>query len=407
MRNERHEAMLDAALRILHRDAALGLVSLLSVEKVIREAGLPATARRDWEGSRGAGLLTALADERINATQPATTGEFDTDTLSAYPSRDEGDFAAWFLGAMTEYQQIGLEGPTTIASLLLNIVGATSSALAADGASANALAGQIAEGRRAYYRTLTENYAMLFDQMLADMGRRPIAGMDTATMIRLNQSIHEGALMRRFLEPDAFGDGTVVAQAQLVMLDAFTEPVATQPDHLRDPLAWVAEMAPSAALACDKNPLTVAGVASELDRRSDGAIGTDLLEDLLVKTYRTDVELWDVTLRWRLPSIAAAFQVRGLRSDSAVLRIVLRRLSEVADTHPGLVAAVCAGGLSTDTAYVATLIETVTELLVDLDAPEPSLLAPRLVELALEGHYHVISALLGATDLPEPPGGWA
>ncbi len=401
--------MLDAALRVLHRDAAAGLVSLLSVEKVAREAALPATARRDWEGARGAGLLTALADERLNALRPAGAGEITSTVLRDFPDTDDGDFAAWFLAAMSIYHETGLRRPSTIPSLLLNVAAATSSDLPESGPSSNSIAANLADGRRRYYDDLTASYTALFDTVLDHLGRRPKAGIDTALLIKLNQAIHEGALMRRYLEPDAFGpDGAlVVAQAQLAIVLALTEPVHEGRDFRSDPASWILGAAPTVASDPTLDRVTCDVVIARLGVLTGGTIGPDLLLDLLRQAYPTDIALWDVALRWCLAAVAAAIQVRGIRSDEVVLKIVLHQLRDVAKSHPGLIAALCADGLPVEASYTATLVASVEDLLESLGAPDPVALAPRLVELALLGHYDVLSTLLEATMLPTPPGGWA
>jgi hypothetical protein len=201
-REARVSDALDAALKIMNRDGVQALVSLLSVEKVVREAGLSDTARRDWEGVRGAGILQALATERLNDWSGSGAGQIAEALFATYPDPgDERSLRQRFVDLMTANHELSLELDSTIPVWMVHFAAAASSPLRGAAATGDSTARDLAEQRQRFYAELARNYSMVLDTFLADMGWRPIEGWDTDGIVAILTTLHDGAVLRWLVDP--------------------------------------------------------------------------------------------------------------------------------------------------------------------------------------------------------------
>ena len=169
---------LDAALKIMNRDGVHALVSLLSVEKVVREAGLSDTARRDWEGVRGAGILQSLSTARLNDWAGSGAGDIAEALFASYPDPgDERSLRERFLDLLSPTTSCRSSSRPTIPVWMVHVAAAAASPLRGAAASGDSAGRDLAELRRQFYGEMAALYGMVLDTFLADMGWRPDRGV--------------------------------------------------------------------------------------------------------------------------------------------------------------------------------------------------------------------------------------
>ena len=399
---------LDAALKIMNRDGVQALVSLLSVEKVVREAGLSDTARRDWEGVRGAGILQSLATERLNDWSGSGAGAIAESLFAGYPDPDdERSLRDRFLDLLMANHELSLELDTTIPVWMVHVAAASASPLRGASTSGDSTARDLAELRRIFYGEMATLYGMVLDTFLADMGWRPIDGWDTATIVTILTTLHDGSVLRRLVDPDAFGpDARKVAVAQLALLESLTEPI--EPD-LADPSdlpAWVHEAAPLIVMGRPDGDIAFDEVVEALATQIKPTTEQDAVRAAFAAAYPKPALLWDSSLRWLLSSLGSTLQLRGIKADSAILRVAVHRLREAAITHPVLVAAALTTRDQVPASYLDELEGVLGDLLDDMGAADPRQLAAHITRFSLNGQHETVVALLETAALPPPTQGW-
>jgi hypothetical protein len=399
---------LDAALKIMNRDGIQALVSLLSVEKVVREAGLSDTARRDWEGVRGAGILQSLATERLNDWSGSGAGAIAESLFAGYPDPDdERSLRDRFLDLLMANHELSLELDTTIPVWMVHIAAASASPLRGASMSGDSSARDLAEMRRRFYGEMAALYGMVLETFLADMGWRPIDGWDTTSIVTLLTTLHDGSVLRRLVDPDAFGpDGRNVALAQLALLESLTEPI--EPD-LADPTdlrAWVHEAAPLVVMGRPDGDIDFDEVVDALATQIKPTTDLEDVKIAFAEAYPEPALLWDSSLRWLLSSLGSTLQLRGIKADSAILRVAVHRLREAALTHSVLVAVALTTRHQVPSSYLDELEGVLGDLLDDMGAADPRLLAAHITRFSLQGQHETVVALLETAALPPPSQGW-
>jgi hypothetical protein len=399
---------LDAALKIMNRDGIQALVSLLSVEKVVREAGLSDTARRDWEGVRGAGILQALATERLNDWSGSGAGAIAEALFAGYPDPDdERSLRDRFLDLLTANHELSLELETTIPVWMVHIAAASASPLRGPAASGDSSARDLADMRRTFYAEMATLYGMVLDTFLADMGWRPNEGRDTRSIVAILTTLHDGSVLRRLVDPDAFGAGArSVALAQLALLESLTEPI--EPD-LADPSdlpAWVHEAAPLIVMGRPDGDIAYDEVVDALASQIKPTTDLEEVRAAFAAAYPVPAQLWDSSLRWLLSSLGSTLQLRGIKADSAILRVAVHRLREAALTHSVLVEAAISTRDEVAPSYLDELEGVLGDLLEDMGAADPRHLACHITRFSLRGQHETVVALLETAALPPPTQGW-
>jgi hypothetical protein len=407
-RDARRADALDAALKIMNRDGVHALVSLLSVEKVVREAGLSDTARRDWEGVRGAGILQSLATERLNDWSGSGAGQIAESLFAGYPDpEDQRSLRDRFLDLLVANHELSLELDTTIPVWLVHVAAASSSPLRGASASGDSSARDLAELRRQFYEEMSVLYGMVLDTFLADMGWRPIDGWDTRTLVAVLTTLHDGSVLRRMVDPDAYGGGArKVALAQLAILESLTEPIEPELADPADLRAWVHEAAPLLVMNRPGGDIGFGEVADALAAQIKPTTDPDDVRDAFDLAYPEPALLWDSSLRWLLSSLGSTLQLRGIKADSAILRVAVHRLREAALTHAALVTAAIETRDEVPSSYLDELESVLADLLGDMGAPDPVHLAGHITRFSLQGQHATVVALLETAALPPPTQGW-
>lgn len=407
-RDARVADALDAALKIMNRDGIQALVSLLSVEKVVREAGLSDTARRDWEGVRGAGILQSLATERLNDWTGSGAGTIAEALFASYPDPDdERSLRERFLDLLTANHELSLELETTIPVWMVHVAAASASPLRGASMSGDSSARDLAELRRRFYGEMAALYGMVLDTFLADMGWRPIEGWDTQSIVAILTTLHDGSVLRRLVDPDAFGDGARnVARAQLALLEGLTEPIEPDLVDPSDLKAWVHEAAPLAVMARPDGDLAFDEIVDALATQIKPTTDVDDVRAAFESAYPDPALLWDSSLRWLLSSLGSTLQLRGIKADSAILRVAVHRLREAALTHPVLVNLALDTRDQVPSSYLDELEGVLADLLADMGAVDPKQLAGHIAQFSLRGQHATVVALLETAALPPPTQGW-
>ena len=398
---------LDAALRIMNRDGIQAMVSLLSVEKVVREAGLSDTARRDWEGVRGAGILQALANERLDNWAGSGAGGIAEALFAAYPDADDQrSLRDRFVDLLVANHELSLQLETTIPVWMVHVAAAAASPLRGDAASGDAAGRDLAELRRSFYAEMAALYGMVLDTFLADMGWRPIEGWDTPSLVAILTTLHDGAVLRRLVDPDAFGpDARRMALAQLALLESLTEPIETELADHSDLSAWINETAPLVVMG-RSGDIDFDEVADALAAQIKPTTDPDDVQVAFAQAYPDPALLWDASLRWLLLSLGSTLKLRGIKADSAILRVAVHRLREAALTHPKLVEAALATRHDVAASYLDELETVFADLLADMGASDPRPLAGHITRFSLKGEHATVVALLETAALPPPTEGW-
>ena len=407
-RDARVADALDAALKIMNRDGIQALVSLLSVEKVVREAGLSDTARRDWEGVRGAGILQSLATERLNDWSGSGAGAIAESLFASYPDpNDERSLRERFLDLLMANHELSLELETTIPVWMVHIAAAAASPLRGDAASGDSSGRDLADLRREFYAEMAGLYGMVLDTFLADMGWRPIEGWDTPALVAILTTLHDGSVLRRLVDPDAFGAGArQVALAQLALLESLTEPIETELVDPSDLRAWVHEAAPLLVMGRPDGDIEYAEVVESLAAQIKPTTDVDDVRDAFAAAYPEPAMLWDSSVRWLLSSLGSTLQLRGIKADSAILRVAVHRLREAAVTHRVLVDHALETRDQVEANYLDELDAVLGELLADMGATDPRQLAAHITRFSLQGQHETVVALLETAALTRPTQGW-
>lgn len=406
-RDARVADALDAALKIMNRDGIQALVSLLSVEKVVREAGLSDTARRDWEGVRGAGILQSLATERLNNWSGSGAGAIAEVLFAGYPDPDdERSLRDRFVDLLVANHELSLQLDTTIPVWMVHVAAAAASPLRGEATSGDAAGRDLAELRRTFYAEMASLYGMVLDTFLADMGWRPIDGWDTPSLVAILTTLHDGAVLRRLVDPEAFGPGARrIALAQLALLEALTEPIEPELADPSDLVAWIQESAPLIVVGRDGD-IDHAEVPEALASQIKPTTDPDEVRAAFATAYPSPALLWDASLRWLLLSLGSTLQLRGIKADAAILRVAVHRLREAAITHPRLVEAVLDTRDDVPASYLDELEGALADVLTDMGAADPRHLAGHITRFSLRGEHATVVALLETAALTPPTQGW-
>ena len=263
---------------------------------------------------------------------------------------------------------------------------------------------QILALRRAQYEQMTEQMTSLMSVAMSGLQLRPTHGLDERTIVVLLHCLHDGAVLRRTIDPEAV-DGELVARAMVALGVALSQRGSVQDPRLPPSgesnsrvsfdrlieVAWVREPIPT----------SVAQVADA------GGVPLALAE----KLFPTIGDLYDSMLRNRVanagvdPTPPADTQT-GLSWYLAVLYGQLSAIAEVVRSHPELIAAVATATPRVRPGLRAELTETIAARLgaTFQDGPgsgaRAARLASNLAEFAFTGELGAARALLEQAGLP-------
>lgn len=200
-----------------------------------------------------------------------------------------------------------------------------------------ALAQRLLEIRRRQYATLTEQLTVLVTNAISELGRRPKPGIDPRSVVVLVHCLLDGAVLRRFIEPDAMPPDQFARVVELLW-DGLSEPGSfydpRRPDDERNQRVFDRVVDGAVDLWRMRAEISVdeaagrAGVPPEAASLLFPEIG-----DLADSVVRTRVVGGGFADLGSLPDAARA------RQHLPVLVSALGRLRDLADTVPHAVAA--------------------------------------------------------------------
>jgi hypothetical protein len=262
----------------------------------------------------------------------------------------------------------------------------------------------ILETRRAYYERVTDQLVALARITMSELGRRPRAGVDLRSVVKVTHFILDGAVLRRLIDPDAV-PAEIVADAMFQLWLAFSQPGPyvdpRRPDDERNLALFERLLDGAADLWSGKAEITV----------DDAAGQAGISEDAATLLFPAIGDLADSLLRARV--VGGGFAEPGLetgeieaRQHVLIMVTELQRLRDLADAVPHAVAAARAHRPTRSTSFLDDLVDIDSRVVETFDlTPHPRQLAEDLVRFAADGTpaWPAVTALLRTIGYrPEP-----
>ncbi len=247
-REAKRQAIIDAGLNRLS-DGSIGLLrSILNASSLSTDAGLSrdTTYRlfKDGRGTSSDAIVRAVAE---GASDPAWSGFVDSSdeiarTFLAAVGRELPMDEA-IIEAMAANVEVQFRSPGGPIGWLLQAVAITSSPAwqgkpPAD-ESDRRLGEELLRIRGSFYHRMSGDLLQFMIGTMSMIGRRPRRGMDPAQLLAIMHSMIDGAVLRRFLEPDVF-DSRMVGEAVFALAMAFSEDGALSDPRRPDEAGGVA-----------------------------------------------------------------------------------------------------------------------------------------------------------------------
>jgi hypothetical protein len=247
-----------------------------------------------------------------------------------------------------------------------------------------AIAQVILDIRRHTYQAITDQLVGLAHVAMSDLGRRPAAGADLRAVVTLTHALLDGAVLRRFLEPDAM-PGELFAEGLYRLWVAFSEPGSyddpRRPHDEDGRRLFDAVLAEAAELWRTQEEVSVEEVAEQALVPVDAAL----------QLFPTVGDLADSLVRTRVvaggfPRLGPAPDRTAARQQLVVLVGQLQRLRDLADAVPHAVAASWAHRPTVSRPFVEELVDNEVSAIQALDlADHPRDLVDDLVRFAARG----------------------
>lgn len=242
----------------------------------------------------------------------------------------------------------------------------------------------ILEVRRHTYQAITDQLVGLAHVAMSELGRRPGAGWDLRSVVVLTHALLDGAVLRRFLEPDAMS-GELFAEGTYRLWLAFSEPGSyddpRRPEDEDERRLFDAVLVVAAELWRTRAEVSADVVADQ----------ASLPIDPVRRLFPEVGDLADSLLRSRV--VAGGFAQLGPDADRTaarqhVLVLVgqLQRLRDLADTHPHAVAASLAHPPTRSRPFLDDLVDNEVRAIETLGLAEhPRDLVEDMVHFAAQG----------------------
>ncbi|HEY8526227.1 MAG TPA: hypothetical protein VIL48_14750 [Acidimicrobiales bacterium] len=246
------------------------------------------------------------------------------------------------------------------------------------------VAQRILDIRRAHYQALTEQLTWLVVGVMSELGRRPRAGLDPRAVVVLVHCLLDGAVLRRFIEPDAMPP-ELFAEAMLLLYDALSEPGSfddpRRPDDERNQQVFDRVVAAAAELWGEGPDVTV----------DDAAERAGVSPEAATLLFPGVGDLADSLVRARV--VAGGFTYPGPAPDQPsarrylpVLVAELARLRDLADKLPHAVAALQAHPPTRSQRFVDDFIDHESRVVAALGtATDPEQFVHDLFTFACQG----------------------
>ena len=253
----------------------------------------------------------------------------------------------------------------------------------------------LSEEDRALAETLLDIRARFYDQMTDDLlqimiasisliNRRPRRGMDPRQLLAILHSMIDGAVLRRYIQPDVF-DSRMIGEAVYALALAFSEDGTLgdprRPATDEGSVLFDAMLERAAASWPSPTARTVDSTAAE------AAISAETAHLLFPSTADlADALVWSSVLGGGSLVDQDHADGSGPRTELPLILGLLRRLREVADILPGAIAVVCRQEPTIGTGVRTELEREIAEI-VRRHCPgvDPSVTAHELIGAALLG----------------------
>lgn len=362
------------------------------------------TAYRSFRtGQRHATVSDAVVAAVSEATHdPAWMGYQDTiratlaDHIDGLGDRD--DTIAAVKAALQANYEVQFRSPSTPAAWLLLAAAFTGSPAwkgeppPSDCAD---LAAELLEHGRASYANMTRHLVNTFSLVMSAVGRRPCRDVPPETVVMLLHALHDGAVLRGFVDPGALAP-ELVAEALYRLAEAFTEEGAftdpRRPDDERSQRIFDDLLDGAADLWRRQPEVTV-------DQAADRA---GVPPEAAILLFPTAGDMADSLIRSRV--VGGGFADLGPYPDDVevgerLLTLIteLRNLRAFADELPFAVEVTRTSPPTRSSSFVDDFVDNESPVVVALDAvPDPARFVRDLVTFASQGTpgWSTVDALL-------------
>lgn len=258
-----------------------------------------------------------------------------------------------------------------------------------------ALGKELLEHRRAFYSDVTEQLRGFLTVAMSDIGRRPRAGVEPDTVVKLLHALNDGAVLRCLIDPGAL-QPDLVAEAMYLLAEALTEegPLVDprRPDDERGGELFDRLLAAAADLWREQREVTIEAAAEHADVPLDAAcLLFPTVGDLADSLVRSRVVGGGFTDLGVLPKDAEVGEhLMGMVSG-------LQNLRDFADELPFAVDAAQRHPPRRTSPFVDDFVDNESRVLAALDVtPNPTRLVHDLVVFASRGTggWPAVTALL-------------
>jgi hypothetical protein len=247
------------------------------------------------------------------------------------------------------------------------------------------LAAKILAVRREVYRTLEEQLSGFINVAVSELGRRPRRGMDPRAIVRLVHCLLDGAVLRRLIDPHSMPP-ELAAEGMFLLGLAFSEVGPAddprKPDNERSQDLYGRLLHAATALWQSRPEITI----------EDAAATATVPVEAAMLLFPDVGDLADSVLRARV--VAGGFidlgpfpDITRVRQHLPALVSELKRLRDLADTIPYLIAASQAHHPTKSKAFADDFVDSESRVIELLDVtPCPEQLTRDLVTFASQGN---------------------
>ena len=407
-REGKRQAVIDAGLeRISNRCIGL-LRTALNASSLCEDAGIARdTAYRLFRNPDGSSSDRIVTEVAIAATDPAWSGfaESSEEIARAFQAAVEHDLptADAIIESMAANVDAQFRSPGGPVGWLFHAVAipvspawkGPSPVLSAED---RRLAEELLAIRASFYRAMSDELLQFMIATMSMIGRRPRRGMDPRQLLALMHSLIDGAVLRRYLEPEVF-DSRLVGEAVYALALAFSEDGALsdprRPDMPDAAAVFDALIAEAASSWDTPESRTVAATAATVGAAYETATLLFPSDADLADSVVWSQVLGGGSLIERYPSDRPADTAAA--TELAMVFGLLRRVRDLTSTLPGAVAVVLGAQPVVGSGVRAQLEREVAEV-VRCHCPgvDPGVTAHELVAAAFssEGGWSTVTAMM-------------
>lgn len=258
--------------------------------------------------------------------------------------------------------------------------------------------------RTRFYQQMSEDLLQFMIGAMSLIGRRPRRGMDPVQLLAMMHSMIDGAVLRRYIEPDAF-DNRMIGEAVYAIAMAFSEDGALSDPRRPD------EDTGGSAVFDTLIEKAAEGWSDQLDRTvEDLAIEAGVPKEAALLLFPSTADLADSVVWTRVlggGSLIDRSEVGRTVGSTAGTELamvfgLLRRLRDVVDTLPGAAATVLTEPPKVGIGVRTQLEREVAEVLrCHCPGIDPGVTSVELVGAAFTGHqgWPAVTSLMRVLDV--------